>query len=290
MTSPAQIFQGKVAVVTGGNGGIGREIALLLGERGASVVVNDLCSASDGDGRSSARAEETAKMIAKAGGKAAVSIESVSTWASAQRIIETALDQFGRIDIVINNAGILRWAPFWEMPPEDFEAVLDAHLSGSFFVSRAAALYFMAQRGSAFVHMTSASGLMGVPNQAYYCAAKAGIVGLSRDITLDMKHFGVRSNCMAPFAYTRMAREIPEGDLMTPLVLLNYDSTGIGRQSGRFRGTIQPQRHRDQFLLQILLDVPLARRLDSAVRGHGPRHRAFPPSTNRSRYRRHPGP
>jgi NAD(P)-dependent dehydrogenase (short-subunit alcohol dehydrogenase family) len=135
--------------------------------------------------------------------------DSVADWASAQRIVAAALDAFGRIDIVVNNAGILRDQIFHKMTPEEWLAVIDVHLNGSFFVSRAAAEHFRKQGSGAFVHMTSTSGLIGNFGQANYAAAKLGIAALSKSIALDMQRFGVRSNCIAPFAWSRMTSSIP---------------------------------------------------------------------------------
>lgn len=199
------MFDNKVAIVTGSGNGIGREIALLLAAKGAKVVVNDLGGSVVGEGASSAPAEETAAMIRAAGGEAAVSTDSVSDWKSAHRIVETALDAFGKVDIVINNAGNLRWKPFWEVDAEEFDAIVKTHLYGTFNVSRAAAPHFKERGSGVYVHTTSTSGLIGHYDQAHYCAAKAGIVGLSKAIALEMKAFNVRSNCVAPFANSRMA-------------------------------------------------------------------------------------
>jgi NAD(P)-dependent dehydrogenase (short-subunit alcohol dehydrogenase family) len=195
----------KIAVVTGAGGGIGRAIALAMAKAGALIVVNDLGGATAGGGRSSAPAEETAHLIEAAGGTAVTSIDSVAEWDSASRIVETAISAFGGVDIVVNNAGILRWAPFQETSPEDWDVTLAVHLSGSFYVSRAAAPHLINRGGGAYVHISSTSGLMGHYNQAPYCAAKAGILGLSKAIALDLKSQHIRSNCIAPFAFTRMA-------------------------------------------------------------------------------------
>jgi NAD(P)-dependent dehydrogenase (short-subunit alcohol dehydrogenase family) len=199
------VLQDKVAIVTGAGAGIGRETALLLAAKGAKVVVNDLGTTVGGEGQSAAPAEETVRMIKSAGGEAAVSLDSVSTWKSAHRIVQAAMDSFGRLDIVINNAGNVRWGAFTELTEEDYRSILSVHLDGSFFVSRAAAVEFQRQKSGVFVHTTSTSGLMGHYNQAHYCVAKAAIVGLSKAIALDMKAYNVRSNCIAPFAATRMA-------------------------------------------------------------------------------------
>ena len=202
-------LENKVAIVTGGGGGIGREISLALAAEGVSVVVNDIGVSLTGDGGSNSPAEETCGLITQKGGKAAVSNDSVSSWESAQLIIEKALDTYGKIDIVINNAGILRDTIFHKMDPSDWEDVINVHLNGGFYVSRAAAPYFREQSSGAFVHMTSTSGLIGNFGQANYSAAKLGIVGLSKSISLDMDRFNVRSNCIAPFAWSRMTSSIP---------------------------------------------------------------------------------
>jgi len=202
-------LENKVAVVTGAGGGIGREMALALAAEGASIVVNDIGVSLTGDGGSKSPAEETCGLITQKGGQAITSNESVSTWESAQLIIKKALDIYGKIDIVINNAGILRDTIFHKMEPSDWEDVINVHLNGGFYVSRAAAPYFREQNSGAYVHMTSTSGLIGNFGQANYSAAKLGIVGLSKSISLDMSRYNVRSNCIAPFAWSRMTNSIP---------------------------------------------------------------------------------
>ena len=202
-------LENKVAIVTGGGGGTGREIALALAAEWASVVVNDIGVSLTGDGGSDSPAEETCGLITQKGGKAVISNDSVSSWKSAQLIIQKALDTFGKIDIVINNAGILRDTIFHKMDPSDWEDVINVHLNGGFYVSRAAAPYFREQSSGAYVHMTSTSGLIGNFGQANYSAAKLGIAGLSKSISLDMSRFNVRSNCIAPFAWSRMTSSIP---------------------------------------------------------------------------------
>ena len=203
------MLEGKVAVVTGAGGGIGREIAVAMAVAGAAVVVNDVGASLAGEGASGAPAEQTKQIIEQRGGRAVVSRDSVAEWESAQRIVQAALDAFGRVDVVVNNAGILRDAIFHRMEPKDWLDVIGVHLNGSFFVSRAAAPHFRAQEGGAFVHMTSTSGLVGNFGQANYSAAKLGLVALSKSIALDMQRFGVRSNCIAPFAWSRMTSSIP---------------------------------------------------------------------------------
>jgi NAD(P)-dependent dehydrogenase (short-subunit alcohol dehydrogenase family) len=199
----------KVAIVTGAGGGIGRAIAIALAQAGAALVVNDVGVSLSGEGGSASPAEETQAMIIAAGGRAVVNTDSVSEWETARRIVATAIDAFDRLDVVVNNAGILRDAFFHKMTPEQWTSVVNVHLNGTFFVSRAAAEVFRTQQSGAFVHMTSTSGLIGNAGQANYSAAKMGIVGLSKSIALDMQRYNVRSNCVAPFAWGRMTGNIP---------------------------------------------------------------------------------
>ena len=147
--------------------------------------------------------------IRAGGGNAIASTESVAGWASANRIVQTALDAFGRVDCIVNNAGILRDRLFHKMTPEDWEAVIQVHLMGGFYVSRAAATHFREQEHGAYIHMTSTSGLIGNVGQANYAAAKLGLAALSKSIALDMRRFRVRSNCISPFAWSRMIASIP---------------------------------------------------------------------------------
>ncbi len=191
---------GKVAIVTGAGNGIGKGIALAMAASGASVVVNDI---------SEEAGQKVVDEIVQKGGKAVVSTDSVAGRESAERIVEAAMDHFGRIDIVVNNAGNLRDRLFHKMSEEEWAQVIDVHLNGSFNVSRAAASRFREQESGAFIHMTSTSGLIGNFGQANYSAAKMGIVGLSKSIALDMARFNVRSNCIAPFAWTAMTSSIP---------------------------------------------------------------------------------
>ncbi|MBL0730673.1 SDR family NAD(P)-dependent oxidoreductase [Piscinibacter sp. HJYY11] len=203
------IVENKVVVVTGAGGGIGRDMALALAREGAKVVVNDVGTSTAGEGQDAGPAERVVAEIRSAGGAAAASTDSVAEPASAARIAQCALDHFGRIDGVVNNAGILRDRMFHRMSPEEWDAVLQVHLYGSFHVSRAAVTHFKEQQGGAFVHMTSTSGIIGNVGQANYNAAKMGIVALSKSIALDLQKFGVRSNCIAPFAWSRMTSSIP---------------------------------------------------------------------------------
>ncbi len=203
------MLEGKVALVTGAGGGIGRAIAVAMAASGAAVLINDIGASLSGEGNSATPAEQTKAIIEQAGGKAAVSTDSVAEWGSAKKIVQAALDAFGRIDIVVNNAGILRDVIFHRMSPEDWLAVINVHLNGSFFVSRAAAEHFRKQESGAYVHMTSTSGLIGNFGQANYSAAKLGIAALAKSIALDMERFHVRSNCISPFAWSRMTGSIP---------------------------------------------------------------------------------
>ena len=206
----SKTMQDKVVVVTGSGRGIGREIALLMAEHGAKVVVNDTGASVSGESESASPAEEVVAAIKAAGGVAVANSDSVAEWSGAQKIIATAVDTFGRIDCVVNNAGILRDKIFHQMSPEDFDLVVKVHLNGSFYVSRAAAEHFRKQKSGAFVHMTSTSGIVGNFGQTNYSAAKMGILGLSKSIALDMQRYNVRSNCISPFAWSRMVGAIPD--------------------------------------------------------------------------------
>lgn len=204
-----QILDGKVALVTGAGGGIGRAIVIAMARAGASVVINDIGVSLTGEGGSATPAEEVKAEIEAFGGKAVINTDSVAEWDAAQRMVAQARDSFGRLDIVVNNAGILRDAMFHKMTPEQWLAVTGVHLNGSFFISRAAAEIFREQESGSFIHMVSTSGLIGNLGQANYSAAKLGMVGLSKSIALDMKRYNVRSNCIAPFAWGRMTSNIP---------------------------------------------------------------------------------
>ena len=207
-----KMLYGKVCVVTGAGRGIGREIALLMAAHGAQVVVNDLGGSERGEGAEQTPAAEVVSEIEAGGGRAVANYESVADSAAAKRIIEQAMDEFGQLDCVVNNAGILRDVIFHKMTEDDWDAVINVHLKGSFNMSSAAAPIYRKQIGGTYVHMTSTSGLIGNFGQANYSAAKLGIVGLSKSIALDMNRFEVRSNCISPFAWSRLIGTIPTND------------------------------------------------------------------------------
>lgn len=203
------MVSGKVAIVTGAARGIGRGIALGLAQAGAKVIACDIGASLQGAGTDADPAQQVVDEIKQAGGEAIASTLSIVEPQNAEAIVKAARDAFGRVDILVNNAGILRDAIFHRMSHADWKDVLDVHLNGSFNMSRVCATLFREQNSGAFVHMTSTSALVGNFGQANYMAAKFGIVGLSRAIALDMQRFKVRSNCIAPFAWTRMIDSIP---------------------------------------------------------------------------------
>jgi NAD(P)-dependent dehydrogenase (short-subunit alcohol dehydrogenase family) len=202
----AKMFNGKVVLITGSGGGIGRELALAFAAYGASVVVNDVSKTKDGV----STAHEVVAQITAAGGKAAANTDSVADWDCAIRMVDCALNNFGRIDCVVNNAGIVHDGLFFNMSEEDWRSVVDVHLNGSFYVARAAAPHFKSQNGGSYIHMSSTSGLIGNIGQANYSAAKMGIIGLSKSIALDMARFNVRSNCIVPWALTSLTDSLAD--------------------------------------------------------------------------------
>lgn len=206
------MLENKVAVITGAGRGIGREIALLMAQEGARVVINDLGGSEGGQGDDKKVADLVVEEIKKAGGQAAANYDSVATGEGASRIIQTAVERFGRIDILVNNAGILRDRMLFKMSDEEWDGVLKTHLYGSFYCTRAAAAHFREQKSGRLIHFTSTAGLIGNVGQANYAAAKLGIVGLSRVAALDLQRANVTSNCIAPFAWTRLIATIPTDD------------------------------------------------------------------------------
>ena len=207
-------LDGKVVLITGAARGIGRECALLAAKEGARVVVNDLGGGvrGDDDAPDLGPAQETVEEIRAAGGEAIANSGSVSDRADAKAVVEQALDEFGGLHAVINPAGILRDKMFHKMDDSDWDAVIDVHLNGHYNIARAAIGHFREQEEGAFVMFTSTSGLIGNIGQANYAAAKMGIVGLSRIIAMEGAAKNVRSNVIAPFAWTRMIATIPVKD------------------------------------------------------------------------------
>jgi NAD(P)-dependent dehydrogenase (short-subunit alcohol dehydrogenase family) len=206
------LLKDKVAIVTGSGRGIGRDIALALAAQGARVVVNDIGGSERGDNPDVSVAASVVKEIAARGGAAIANTQSIAAYADAERMVSQAVEAFGRLDIVVNNAGILRDSIFHKMSEADWDAVLGVHLKGSFNLSRAAAGVFRERESGSFIHMTSTAGLIGAVGQANYASAKMGVVGMSRSIAMDMGRFGVRSNCIAPFAWSRLVGTVPVGD------------------------------------------------------------------------------
>lgn len=201
-------FDGRVAVVTGAGGGLGRTYALELGRRGASVVVNDLGGAVDGTGASTSPADTVVSEIIEAGGEAVANYDSVSTPEGGEAIIQSAVDAFGSIDIVVSNAGILRDRSYANMSADEVQSVLQVHLEGGFNVSRPA-FRLMKEKGfGRFVFAASGSGLFGNFGQANYGAAKMGLVGLSNVIAIEGAKYDIKSNAIAPIAGTRMTQEL----------------------------------------------------------------------------------
>jgi len=211
-------FDARVAIVTGAGGGLGREYALELARRGARVVVNDLGGTVDGTGASTSAADVVVEEIAASGGEAVANYDSVSTREGGEAITQTALDAFGTVDIVVNNAGILRDKSFANMSLDEVESVIDVHLKGGFFVAHPAFKVMKEKGYGRFVHTTSASGLFGNFGQANYGAAKMGLVGLSSVLAIEGTKYNIKSNAIAPIARTRMTENIlgPVVDLVEP--------------------------------------------------------------------------
>ena len=205
------LLDGKVAAITGAGGGIGRAHALLFAKEGAKVVVNDLGGARDGSGSgSTTMAEKVCEEIRAAGGQAAASYDDVSERAGAENIVKTAVDKFGQLDIFVNNAGILRDKTLLKMDDPMFDVVVKVHLRGTYLCMQAAAKH-MAERGKGgrIVNTSSVSGLMGNFGQANYSAAKAGIYGLTRTASMELKKYNITVNALAPVALTRLTEDLP---------------------------------------------------------------------------------
>jgi NAD(P)-dependent dehydrogenase (short-subunit alcohol dehydrogenase family) len=203
------LLEGKVAAVTGGGSGIGREICKLMAAEGAKVVVNDLGTAVDGVGQSHSAADQTVEMIKQAGGEATPNYDSVATPEGGQNIIQTAVNAYGKIDILVHVAGILRDRMIFNMSIEEWDAVLNVHLRGAFCVVKPACVLMRAQKSGCIINFSSISAA-GNSGQANYSAAKAGILGLTRTVARDMAKYGVRANAIWPGANTRMTATVPE--------------------------------------------------------------------------------
>ena len=201
-------FDGRVAVITGAGGGLGKTYALELARRGASVVANDLGGAADGSGKSHSMADQTVREIVAAGGQAVANYDSVASAAGGESIVKSALDAFGRVDIVINNAGILRDKSFAKLEPQDLEVVLDVHLKGGFYVSKPALKAMKEQNYGRFLFTASAAGIFGNFGQTNYGAAKMGLVGLSNVIAVEGAKNNIKSNVIAPIAKTRLTENL----------------------------------------------------------------------------------
>ena len=209
-------FDGRVAIVTGAGGGLGRTYALELAKRGAQVVVNDLGGAADGSGGAAAPADQVVKEIEEAGGTAVANYDSVATPEGGEAIVKTATDNFGKVDIVINNAGILRDKTFAKLEPADLEIVLDVHLKGGFYVSQPAFRVMKENGYGRFIFTTSAAGMLGNFGQTNYAAAKMGLVGLNNVLSLEGAKYNIKSNVICPIAATRLTKELGIPDVLDP--------------------------------------------------------------------------
>jgi NAD(P)-dependent dehydrogenase (short-subunit alcohol dehydrogenase family) len=211
-------FDDRVAIVTGAGGGLGKTYALEFARRGAKVVVNDLGGAKDGTGASASMADQVVKEIEEAGGTAVSNHDSVSTPEGGESIVQTALDNFGKVDVVINNAGILRDKTFAKLTPEELEIVIDVHLKGAFFVSQPAFRNMKDNGYGRFVFTASAAGIFGNFGQTNYGAAKMGLVGLSNVLAVEGAKYDIKSNVIAPIAKTRLTENLlgPLADSLAP--------------------------------------------------------------------------
>jgi len=204
-------FDDRVAIITGAGGGLGRTYALEIARRGGKVVVNDLGGKMDGTGASSSMADEVVKEITEAGGTAVANYDSVSEPAGGEAIVQTALDNFGKVDIVVNNAGILRDKTFVKLTPEELGIVLDVHLKGAFYVSQPAFKNMKENGYGRLIFTASAAGIFGNFGQSNYGAAKMGLVGLSNVLAQEGKKYNITSNVIAPIARTRLTEELLGG-------------------------------------------------------------------------------
>jgi len=210
-------FDGKVAVVTGAGGGLGRSHALLLGSRGAKVVVNDLGGAPDGTGESKRMADKVVEEIQSAGGEAVPNYDSVATMEGGANIIKTAMDSFGRVDILINNAGILRDVSFLKMPEESWDIIFSVHVKGSFCCSKAAWPIMRELQYGRIIMTSSAAGIYGNFGQSNYSAAKMALIGLGQTLALEGKKYNIHSNTIAPIADSRLTATVLPDDIRKKL-------------------------------------------------------------------------
>lgn len=211
-------YDGRVAIITGAGGGLGRSYALYLAQRGAKVVVNDLGGTADGQGNSSAAANKVVAEISAQGGEAVANYDSVASAAGGERIVRTAMDAFGRVDIVINNAGILRDASMVKMASESFDLLIDVHLKGAFYVTQPAFRIMKENGYGRVVYTASAAGVFGNFGQANYAAAKMGLVGLSNVTAIEGAKYNIKSNVITPIARTRLTEELmgSMGEMFAP--------------------------------------------------------------------------
>ncbi|MCP4757354.1 MAG: SDR family oxidoreductase [Proteobacteria bacterium] len=232
-------YDGRVAIVTGAGAGIGKEYALELARRGAKVVVNDLGGARDGTGASSSAADLVVEEIKKAGGEAAANYDNVATMEGGENIVKTAMDAFGKIDILINNAGILRDRSFLKMTEAEWDAVLAVHLKGAFCVTQPVTKIMKDNNYGRIIFTSSTSGLYGNFGQTNYGAAKLGLVGIMNTLKLEIAKYDIKVNTIAPTAYSRMTEDIMDasvGEKLKPkfnvplvLYLCSEDSIESGR-------------------------------------------------------------
>jgi NAD(P)-dependent dehydrogenase (short-subunit alcohol dehydrogenase family) len=211
-------FDDRVVVVTGAGGGLGKTYALEFAKRGAKVVVNDLGGSADGSGASASMADQVVKEISEAGGTAVANHDSVSTPEGGEAIVQSAIDNFGKVDVVINNAGILRDKTFAKLSPQELEIVIDVHLKGAFFVSQPAFRSMKENNYGRFVFTASAAGIFGNFGQSNYGAAKMGLVGLSNVLAVEGAKYNIKSNVIAPIARTRLTENLlgPLADNLAP--------------------------------------------------------------------------
>jgi NAD(P)-dependent dehydrogenase (short-subunit alcohol dehydrogenase family) len=206
----AGLLEGKIAIVTGAGGGIGRAEALLFAREGAKIVVNDVGGTRSGEGTSSSMADQVVDEIKKAGGQAVAHHKSIAELEGADSLVKTALDAFGRVDILVNNAGILRDKSLLKMDESMWDAVIAVHLKGTFLCTQLVARQMVAQGGGGrIVNTTSVSGMLGNFGQANYAAAKAGIYGFTRTAAIELQKHRIAVNCLAPIAKTRMTEDLP---------------------------------------------------------------------------------